>query len=76
MCHSQIDQRVHTNSLTYGQSIIHIYAFMIGLGANFNVSEVASSDNSCANCQYDMTHSVLKTLYNSVFSIPDSSVSS
>ena len=52
----------HTVGLTYGQSAIYFY--MMGLGANFTMREVASSANSYANCHYDIrTHSVglLKT---------------
>ena len=43
---SGVDERVHTYSFTYGQSIICFY--MIGLGANFTMWEVAPSANSCA----------------------------
>ena len=39
-----VDERVQTYSLTYGQSIICFY--MMGLGANFTMREVASSANS------------------------------
>ena len=52
MCQSGVDERVHTYSLTYGQSIICFY--MMGLGANFTMKEVASSANSHASCHYDI----------------------
>ena len=53
MCHqSGVDERVHTYSLTYGQSIICFY--LMGLHANFTMMEVASSANSYANCHYDI----------------------
>ena len=42
----------HTVGLTYGQSAIYFY--MMGLGANFTMREVASSANSYANCHYDI----------------------
>ena len=42
----------HTVGLTYGQSVICFY--MMGLGANFTMREVASSANSYANCHYDI----------------------
>ena len=81
---SGVDERVHTYSLTYGQSIM-ICFYMIGLWANFTMREVVSSANSFTNCHYDFrTHSVRHTvsidnrfpwLY-IVFSLPDSCVSS
>ena len=60
MCQSGVDERVHTYSLTYGQSIICFY--MMGLGANFTMKEVASSANSHASCHYDIC-SVRKNVY-------------
>ena len=51
ICHqSGVDERVHTCSLTYGQSVVCFD--MMGLGANFTMREVASSANSCAKCHY------------------------
>ena len=50
---------MHTYSLTYGQSIICFY--MMGLGANFTMREVASSANSCANCHYDIYQDTFST---------------
>ena len=46
-------------SETYGQSIICFY--MIGLGANFTMREVASSANSYANCHYDIYQDTFST---------------
>ena len=51
--------RVLTYSLTFGQSIICFY--MMGLGANFFIRNVASSVNSCANCHYDIYHDKFST---------------
>ena len=61
MCYeSGVDERVHTYSLTYGQSIICFY--MMGLGANFTITrEVASSVNSCFDCHYDVYHDTFST---------------
>ena len=89
MCHqSEVDERVHTYSLTYGQSIM-ICFYMMGLCANFTMKEVASSTNSYANCHYDIyqgTFSTYETQFLQVigflgfvlifFSLPDSGVSS
>ena len=66
MCHQPgVDERVHTCGLTCGQSIMTCF-YMMRLGANFIMREVASSANSCADCHYDIyhrTHSVLKTQF-------------
>ena len=60
MCHqSAVNETVHTYSLTYGPSIIFLY--MTGLGANFNMREVASSASSCANCHYDIYQDTFST---------------
>ena len=60
MCHySGVNERVHTYSLTYGQSIICFY--MMGLGANVTMREVASSANSYANCHYDIFQGTFST---------------
>ena len=59
---SEVDERVHTYSLTYGQSIM-ICFYMMGLGANFLMRKVASSANSYAIVVTMIsirTHSVLK----------------
>ena len=45
---------MHTYSLTYGQSVM-ICFYMMGLGANFTIREVASSANNYANCDYDLS---------------------
>ena len=42
------DETVHTYGFSYGQSIICFY--MIGLGVNFTMREVASCANSYDNC--------------------------
>ena len=76
---------MHIYGLTYGQSIICFY--MIGLGANFTMREVACNANSYANCHYDISehtqflrHTVSVGNWFPwryiVFSLPDSSVSS
>ena len=52
--------RVHTYSLTYGQSIM-ISFYMMGLRANFTMREVASSANSYANCHYDIYQDTFST---------------
>ena len=59
MCQSGVDEREYTYSLTCGQYIICF--FMIGLGANFTIREVASSANSCANCHYDIYQNTFST---------------
>ena len=46
-------------SLTYGQSIICFY--MMGLGANFTMREVASSASGYANCHYDIYQDIFST---------------
>ena len=56
---SGVDERVHTYGLTCGQSIICFY--MMGLGANFTMREVASSANSYANCHYDIYQDTFST---------------
>ena len=63
MCHqSAVDERVHTYSVTNGQSIICLY--MTGLGANFTIREVASNNSSCDNCHciYQGTFSTYDTV--------------
>ena len=88
MCHqSRVDERVHIYNLTYGQSIICFY--MMGLGANFTMREVAYSANSYANCHHDIYQDTFSTEDTQflwvigfhgfiliVFSLLDSSVSS
>ena len=59
MCQWGVDERVHKYSLTYGQSVICFY--MMGLGANFTMREIASSANRHANCHYDI-YSVRKNV--------------
>ena len=44
---------MHIYSLTYGQSIMKCF-YMMGLGANFTIREVAYSANSYANYHYDI----------------------
>ena len=51
--------RVHAYSLTYGRSIICFY--MIGLGANLTIREVASIANSFANYHYDIYQDTFST---------------
>ena len=58
---SQELMRVHTYSLTYGQSIMICFYMMGLLGANFTLREVASSVNSYANCHYDIYQGTLST---------------
>ena len=60
MCQWGVDERVHKYSLTYGQSVICFY--MMGLGANFTMREIASSANRHANCHYDI-YSVRKNCF-------------
>ena len=51
---------MHIYSLTYGQSIV-IYFYMMGLGANFTLREVASSADSYTNFHYDIYQDTLST---------------
>ena len=50
---------VNFDYITYGQSIICSY--MMKLGPNFIMREVASSTNSCANCHYNMNQDTFST---------------
>ena len=50
---------MHKYGLTYGQSMICFY--MIGLGANFMMREVACSANSYGNYHYDIFQDLFST---------------
>ena len=50
---------MHTYILTYGLSITCFY--MMGLGANFTMMEVASSANNCAICHYNIYQGTFST---------------
>ena len=56
---SGVDERVHIYSLVYGQAIIGFY--IMGIGANITMSEVASSANGFANCDYDIYQDTFRT---------------
>ena len=51
---------MHTYSLTYGQSIM-ICFYIMGLGANYTMKDVACSVNNYANCHYDISQDTFST---------------
>ena len=56
----RVDERVHTYSLTYGQSVV-IHFYMMGLGASFTMREVASIASNSANCHYGIYQDTFST---------------
>ena len=58
MCHSsEVDDSAY---IQFNFTLLCFY-MMGALGANFTMREVASSDNSCANCHYDIYQDTLST---------------
>ena len=51
---------MHTYDLTCGQSIVTCF-YMMEIGANFTMREVASSAKSYANCHYDLYQKTFST---------------
>ena len=59
---------MHTYCLTCSQSIIYFY--MMGLGANFTMTEVAPSANNYANCHYNIFSVSLIPVYRRIWYFP------